>query len=70
MAVAEVVEPVGGEALSTRPSTFWRQILQRLMSDPNALIGIGLLALMVALAVLAPLISRYPPNAYDINALN
>jgi peptide/nickel transport system permease protein len=68
--VAEDIEPVGGEPKSTRKSSFWRQILQRLLSDPNALFGAVLLALMVLLAIVAPLISRYGPNAYDLNALN
>ncbi len=70
MQVAESLEPTGGEPVSARQSTFWRQILQRLLSDPNALVGALLLALMIVLAILAPLISRYAPNAYDLNSLN
>jgi ABC-type dipeptide/oligopeptide/nickel transport system permease subunit len=70
MQLAEHLEPVPSEIVSARPSSFWRQILQRLLSDPNAIVGALLITLMLVLSLLAPLISRYGPNAFDLNALN
>lgn len=70
MDVAEVPEETTGELLSARPSSFTRQILQRLRSDPSAIAGAVLIGLMVMLALLAPLIVRYGPDAFDLNALN
>src|SRR5437660_1238968 len=60
MDVADVREPVVAEALGERRHTFTRQLIQRLWSDPSAIVA----------APLAPLIARYPPNAFDLSALN
>jgi peptide/nickel transport system permease protein len=70
MQIAEDLESVSSEPVSARSGSFWRQILQRLLSDPNAIFGALLITLMVILSLLAPLIARYGPNAYDLSSLN
>jgi peptide/nickel transport system permease protein len=70
MDLTDVREPVAAEALGARQHTFTRQIMQRLWSDPSAIVGAALLGLMALAALLAPLIARYPPNAFDLSALN
>jgi len=70
MEAVEVSESVAGQVLSERRSTFTRQIMQRLLLDPSAIVGAALFGLMVIVALLAPLIARYPPNAFDFSALN
>lgn len=70
MEVADVKEPLVVDALPARRDTFARQIMQRVRSDPSAIAGVALIGLMVFLAVIAPLIARYPPNGFDLSALN
>lgn len=70
MVLAEVTAQPGEEVLSGRRGTFTRQILQRLRRDSSALVGLSLVGLMVLLALVAPLIARYQPNAFDLTALN
>ncbi len=70
MEVANINEPLVVETLSERRSTFVRQIMQRLLSDPSATVGVVLIGIMVALALLASLIARYPPNDFDLSSLN
>jgi len=47
----------------------WRQLARLLESGP-ARIGIGIITFWVAMAVLAPWIAPYPPNANDYSALS
>lgn len=70
MQIAESLEPESSEPISARPSSFLRQILQRLLTDPNAIVGALLITLMVVLSLLAPLIARYGPDVVDISNLN
>jgi ABC-type dipeptide/oligopeptide/nickel transport system permease subunit len=70
MEVANADESLAGGAISERRSSFTRQIMQRLLADPSASAGAALIGLMVLLALLAPWIARYPPNSFDLNALN
>src|SRR5437899_7860626 len=70
MEVAEVNEPLVAEALGERRGTFTRQIMQRLLADTSAIVGAALIGLMILAALLAPLIARYPPNTFDLSALN
>lgn len=65
-----VVAEVPEETLDIRRITVTGQIARRLRSDPSAIAGFCLLGLMVILALVAPLIARYPPNAINLNALN
>lgn len=71
MNVVDVTEQRSAEeSLDQRRSTFTRQIVQRLRLDWGAIVGVALVGLMVALALVAPLIARYPPNAFNLVALN
>jgi ABC-type dipeptide/oligopeptide/nickel transport system permease subunit len=70
MVAVETNEPLLDEPLSAKHITFTGQIVRRLLSDPSAIAGMVLFGLMVVLAVIAPLIARYGPNAIDINSLN
>jgi len=70
MEAVDVSESFAGQILSEHRSTFMRQIMQRLLSDPSAIVGAALIALMIVVALLAPLIARYPPNSFDFGALN
>jgi peptide/nickel transport system permease protein len=56
--------------VTQRPTSWLRQILRRLVSNPSAIVGLALLLLMVMTAIFAPLIARYGPNVIDINRLN
>ena len=46
------------------------ELLRRVMTNPSAVAGAALLLLMVCLAVFAPLLARYNPNAIDISSIN
>ena len=70
MEVAEVNEPLVAETLAQRRGSFVRQIVQRLLADSSALVGAALIGLMVLAALVAPLITRFPPNGFDLAALN
>jgi peptide/nickel transport system permease protein len=65
-----VVADEPGEADPTVSSSAARQVLRRLRADPRAIVGCALLGLMVALALLAPLLAGYNPNTVDLAALN
>lgn len=45
----------------------WGQALHDLVKDPLALSGLSLLFLLIAIAVLAPYLAPYDPNAIDIS---
>src|SRR5579859_5696055 len=55
----------GGSAASLRSQFFYR-----LIANPTALIALGFLILVVLLALLAPFITRYGPDAIDPSSLN
>lgn len=44
----------------------WRQSLQNLCKDPLALVGLAMLIILIIIAVCAPYISPYDPDAIDI----
>jgi len=58
------------DALPERRSTFVRQIVQRLLMDPSAIVGAALIGLMILVALMAPLIARYAPNTFNLSVLN
>jgi peptide/nickel transport system permease protein len=66
----ETATPPAEEALPERRTTFTRQLVQRLLSDPSALVGAVLIGLMVVTALLAPLLARYSPNDFNLSVLN
>ncbi len=47
-----------------------QRLLRRIRSNPSFLIGFGLLALIVAVAILAPLLAPHDPYAQDLMARN
>lgn len=56
-------------ALSTRPpANIWRDTLGNILRQRSAQIGISLLAILVLIAIVAPVIAPYEPNAqlYDL----
>lgn len=61
-AVDEAADVQSGSALS--------QVLKRLRGERRAVIGLGLLGLMVLLTLLTPLIARYNPDAINMAILN
>jgi peptide/nickel transport system permease protein len=66
----EIVKPAAEEPLPERRTTFTRQLTQRLLSDPSALVGMVLIGLMIVTAILAPLLARYSPNTFNLSVLN
>jgi peptide/nickel transport system permease protein len=63
--------PADAEAAGdSRPTSWAGLILRGLLSNPSALIGFALLGLLVALALLAPLLARDSPNSIDVDLLN
>jgi peptide/nickel transport system permease protein len=47
----------------------WPRRLAPLLESPSALVGLAIIVLWAAAAVLAPWIAPYPPNATDLKAL-
>lgn len=43
-----------------------RSTARRLLRDPRAVLGVGVVALLVTVAVLAPLVTRYDPTRIDL----
>lgn len=76
MEAVNITEPVIAEAPDTpdapgaRAGAFTLQIMQRLRADPSAIVGAALIGLMILVALLAPIVARYPPNTFDLSALN
>lgn len=63
--------PQGAGDMGAVTTTWGRRVLRRLLSNPSALLGLALLLLIAATALLAPLIARYDPDAYhDFLAIN
>lgn len=59
--MVELVDEIGP---SNRPGdSLWRGSLRRLMRNRIALLGAGCIALFLAMALLAPVLAPYPPNA-------
>jgi peptide/nickel transport system permease protein len=67
---SKTIQPTAEESLPERRTTFTRQLTQRLMSDPSALVGAVLIGLMIVTAITAPLLARYSPNAFNLSVLN
>lgn len=58
------------EGAISAPTSWRAQIVHRLVHNPSAMAGLFFLLLVVILAILAPWIARYSPDAVNISALN
>jgi ABC-type dipeptide/oligopeptide/nickel transport system permease subunit len=50
------------EALGGKPTSLWRTTLRRLFQRRSAVVGMTILGILVAAAVLAPVIAPFPPD--------
>lgn len=64
------VRQIYNETISAAPTSWRAQITHRLVRNPSAMAGVFFLLVVVVLAVLAPWIARYHPDAVNISALN
>jgi peptide/nickel transport system permease protein len=63
MVAPAVTGPIVGDPLAdARPSNLWRDTLGNVVRQRSALVGMTILALLVLVAVLAPLIATHDPN--------
>jgi len=66
MTASERVVAAGGrldaEALGGKPTSLWRTTLRRLFQRRSAVVGMTILGILVAAAVLAPVIAPFPPD--------
>jgi peptide/nickel transport system permease protein len=65
-----VAKPIFEEEVGQEGARWLSLIWRSLRSNRPAMVGIGLLGVIVVLAIIAPLIARYQPNAFDLNHLN
>jgi ABC-type dipeptide/oligopeptide/nickel transport system permease subunit len=65
--VSLVEEEATSEAQVISPR---RQVLLRLLENRPAMAGLGMLAVVILLALLAPLVARYDPDAVDVSVIN
>jgi peptide/nickel transport system permease protein len=65
-----VVELEAREIELEAPTGLWRDALHRLVRNPGAVLGAFLVAVMVLIAVFAPLLAQYDPRATDLSALD
>ena len=62
------VAPVAGAAATAAVQSPWRRFWEEFAESRLALLGLGMLAVIVLIAVAAPLIS--PQNPYDLGQLD
>ncbi len=67
MATETIARPAG-EAAEAPSTSLSRDFLQRLVADPPAVLGGLVVLFMILLAILAPLLAPYDPNAMDLSA--
>jgi peptide/nickel transport system permease protein len=67
VAIETIARPVDG-AIETAPTTLWQDFLQRLRRDRPAVAGGLVVLFMILIAVLAPVLAPYNPNALDLSA--
>ena len=70
MAIVETVLIKAEEPLTAVRTSWSRQLLRRLITNPSAVVGMVLMGVIVLAAILAPLIARANPDAINISALN
>ncbi|MDP9492520.1 MAG: ABC transporter permease, partial [Actinomycetota bacterium] len=51
------------------PQGLWRDAWHRLRRNPSAMVGLGLIALLVLVAIFAPLIAPYGPREQNLDLL-
>ena len=56
------------ELLSARPANLWRDTLRNILSQRSAQVGLGLLAIVIVMALFAPLIATHDPNQNMLDA--
>lgn len=56
-------------AKPSRPKSLWREALRRFVQNRMAFIGAVLVGILCVIAVLAPVITRYEPNAINYGSL-
>ena len=64
-----VAELESREVQLEAPSGLWSEARHRLVRNPGAIVGFGLVCLFVLTAVFAPLIAPYDPRAQDLSLL-
>jgi peptide/nickel transport system permease protein len=67
VATETIARPVDG-AIETAPTTLWQDFLRRLRRDLPAVSGGLVVLVMILVAVLAPILAPYDPNALDLSA--
>ncbi|MBV9279229.1 MAG: ABC transporter permease [Chloroflexi bacterium] len=72
MSRIDVAEPLFEEEISGEVPVISRsrQTLTRLLANRPAMVGLAMLIIVVVLALIAPLIARYNPDAIDVSNLN
>ncbi|MCX6072230.1 MAG: hypothetical protein NTU91_15480 [Chloroflexi bacterium] len=50
------------EALGGKPTSLWRTTLRRLLQRRSAIVGMAMLGMLVATAILAPVIAPFAPD--------
>ncbi|MEN8234310.1 MAG: ABC transporter permease [Actinomycetota bacterium] len=60
----EQLEEMAGasDLLRTKPSSQWRLTLRRFRGRKSGMIGLGIVAALMLMAIFAPIIAPYPPN--------
>ena len=67
--VVSVAQLESAEIQLEAPSGLWSDAWRRLIRNPGALVGFGLVAMFVLTAVFAPLIAPYDPREQDLSLL-
>lgn len=70
MSTLDLAAPLTDETFEIKTSTWIAQVGQRLLRNRPAMVGLGMLTFMVLMTLLAPLIQRYNPDAFNISLLN
>lgn len=64
------IHQIGEESISAKTTSWRAQIIHRLVRNPSAMAGFFFLLLVIVLAILAPWIAHYNPDAVNITDLN
>jgi peptide/nickel transport system permease protein len=70
VALPTALEPVPAARPWPAVARRWLRRIGRLAESPSALTGLGIVLVWVTVALLAPVIAPYPPNANDYTALS